>query len=72
MAAVLEETALHLKRVIEAAVLRAHPEWAGKSVGEDIEVPHTPACASLAALAPWPTERQLDAHCIGPIYYCPP
>ncbi|KAL1524061.1 hypothetical protein AB1Y20_018972 [Prymnesium parvum] len=34
---VLEETALHLKRVIEAAVLRAHPEWAGKSVGEDVQ-----------------------------------
>ncbi len=28
----LEETALHLKRVIEAAVLRVHPEWAGRQV----------------------------------------
>ena len=27
-----QETALHLKRVIEAAVLRAHPEWAHSSV----------------------------------------
>jgi len=34
---VLEETGLHLKRVIEAAVLRSRPEWAGKSVGEDIQ-----------------------------------
>ena len=33
----LHETALHLKRVIEAAVLRAHPEWAGSRVGEDVQ-----------------------------------
>ena len=34
---VLCETALHFKRVIEAAVLRAHPEWADKQVGEDLQ-----------------------------------
>eukprot|EP00908_Phaeocystis_cordata_P007702 Transcript_18355.p2 GENE.Transcript_18355~~Transcript_18355.p2 ORF type:complete len:430 (+),score=206.08 Transcript_18355:680-1969(+) len=33
----LHETALHLKRVVEAAVLRAHPEWAGSRVGEDVQ-----------------------------------
>merc|ERR1719159_2120991 len=33
----LHETALHLKRVIEAAVLRAHPEWAGNQVGDDVQ-----------------------------------
>eukprot|EP00928_Gymnodinium_smaydae_P043979 TRINITY_DN29374_c0_g1_i1.p1 TRINITY_DN29374_c0_g1~~TRINITY_DN29374_c0_g1_i1.p1 ORF type:complete len:495 (-),score=118.10 TRINITY_DN29374_c0_g1_i1:11-1495(-) len=33
----LHETALHLKRVIEAAVLRAHPEWAGSRVGEEVQ-----------------------------------
>ena len=33
----LAPQALHLKRVVEAAVLRAHPEWAGKSVGDDIQ-----------------------------------
>merc|ERR1712007_71098 len=31
------ETALHLKRVIEAAVLQAHPEWAGSQVGEEVQ-----------------------------------
>mmetsp|Transcript_62826 Transcript_62826/g.138231 ORF Transcript_62826/g.138231 Transcript_62826/m.138231 type:complete len:646 (-) Transcript_62826:48-1985(-) len=34
---VLEETALHFKRVVEASVLRAHPEWAGQRVGEDVQ-----------------------------------
>ena len=34
---VIAETALHFKRVVEAAVLRAHPEWADKSVGEDLQ-----------------------------------
>ena len=33
----LEETALHLKRVVEAAVLHAHPEWAGSVVGDDVQ-----------------------------------
>ena len=33
----VEETALHFKRVVEAAVLRAHPEWAGTQVGEDLQ-----------------------------------
>jgi len=31
------ETALHFKRVIETAVLRAHPEWAETQVGEDLQ-----------------------------------
>jgi hypothetical protein len=35
--ALLGETALHLKRVIEASVLRAHPEWAGTQVGDDLQ-----------------------------------
>jgi len=34
---VLEETALHFKRVVEASVLKAHPEWAGQRVGEDVQ-----------------------------------
>ena len=33
----IEDTALHFKRVIEAAVLRVHPEWSGTTVGEDIQ-----------------------------------
>ena len=33
----IEETALNFKRVVEAAVLRAHPEWAGTHVGEDLQ-----------------------------------
>lgn len=33
----VSETALQLKRVIEAAVLRAHPEWAGSQVGDDVQ-----------------------------------
>eukprot|EP00930_Biecheleria_cincta_P072173 TRINITY_DN59610_c0_g1_i1.p1 TRINITY_DN59610_c0_g1~~TRINITY_DN59610_c0_g1_i1.p1 ORF type:complete len:848 (-),score=153.58 TRINITY_DN59610_c0_g1_i1:142-2685(-) len=33
----LHDTALSLKRVIEAAVLAAHPDWAGNTVGEDIQ-----------------------------------
>ncbi|KAL7528003.1 hypothetical protein ACHAXR_002226, partial [Thalassiosira sp. AJA248-18] len=36
--ALLSETALQLKRVIEAAVLSAHPEWAAKGmVGEEVQ-----------------------------------
>ena len=34
---VIAETALHFKRVVEAAVLRAHPEWADHTVGEDLQ-----------------------------------
>ena len=34
---VIAETALHFKRVVEAAVLRAHPEWADTQVGEDLQ-----------------------------------
>merc|ERR1711933_151355 len=33
----LEETALHFKRVIEAAVLAAHPDWGGHRVGENVQ-----------------------------------
>ena len=33
----IEETALHFKRVVEAAVLRAHPEWAGTQVGDELQ-----------------------------------
>eukprot|EP00747_Dinoflagellata_sp_TGD_P208243 gnl/TRDRNA2_/TRDRNA2_81757_c0_seq2.p1 gnl/TRDRNA2_/TRDRNA2_81757_c0~~gnl/TRDRNA2_/TRDRNA2_81757_c0_seq2.p1 ORF type:complete len:369 (+),score=77.70 gnl/TRDRNA2_/TRDRNA2_81757_c0_seq2:354-1460(+) len=33
----LQDTALLLKRVIEAAVLEAHPDWGGNRVGEDIQ-----------------------------------
>ena len=36
-AGLTKETALHLKRVIEAAVLQANPHWAGDSVGEHIQ-----------------------------------
>ena len=32
-----QETALHFKRVVEAAVLAAHPEWADTQVGEDLQ-----------------------------------
>lgn len=32
-----ESTALHFKRVIEAAVLAAHPDWGGNRVGEDVQ-----------------------------------
>jgi len=36
--ALIKETALQLKRVIEAAVLTAHPEWAAKGmVGEEVQ-----------------------------------
>lgn len=36
--ALISETALQLKRVIEAAVLSAHPEWAAKGmVGEEVQ-----------------------------------
>jgi len=36
--ALIKETALQLKRVIEAAVLSAHPEWAAKGmVGEEVQ-----------------------------------
>jgi len=34
---VLEETALHFKRVVEAAVLVAHPDWGGSRVGEHVQ-----------------------------------
>ena len=34
---VIADTALHFKRVVEAAVLRAHPEWADTQVGEDLQ-----------------------------------
>jgi len=33
----LHDTALSLKRVIESAVLAAHPDWAGSTVGEDVQ-----------------------------------
>jgi hypothetical protein len=33
----LERTALHFKRVVEAAVLSAHPDWGGQRVGEDVQ-----------------------------------
>merc|ERR1719195_219616 len=33
----LKETALLLKRMIEAGVLAAHPDWAGSRVGEDVQ-----------------------------------
>lgn len=33
----IQETALQLKRVIEAAVLATHPDWAGNRVGEDVQ-----------------------------------
>lgn len=33
----LEKTALHFKRVVEAAVLSAHPDWGGERVGEDVQ-----------------------------------
>jgi len=33
----LEETALHFKRVVEAAVLVAHPDWGGSRVGEHVQ-----------------------------------
>lgn len=33
----LEYTALQLKRVVEAAVLAAHPDWGGSRVGEDVQ-----------------------------------
>lgn len=33
----LEETALHFKRVVESAVLAAHPDWGGSRVGEDVQ-----------------------------------
>eukprot|EP00928_Gymnodinium_smaydae_P086429 TRINITY_DN7053_c0_g1_i1.p1 TRINITY_DN7053_c0_g1~~TRINITY_DN7053_c0_g1_i1.p1 ORF type:complete len:692 (-),score=158.33 TRINITY_DN7053_c0_g1_i1:197-2179(-) len=33
----LFDTALSLKRVTEAAVLAAHPDWAGERVGEDVQ-----------------------------------
>jgi len=33
----IDETALTFKRVIEAAVLRSHPEWAGTQVGDDLQ-----------------------------------
>lgn len=34
----IKETALQLKRVIEAAVLKSHPEWAAKGmVGEEVQ-----------------------------------
>ena len=35
----VEETALHFKRVVEAAVLRAHPEWRGSQVHMHIHMP---------------------------------
>ena len=35
--AALQDIALHLKRVVEAAVLRAHPEWAGSVVGDNVQ-----------------------------------
>lgn len=31
------ETALHFKRVIEGAVLRAHPEWKDTQVGDNLQ-----------------------------------
>lgn len=33
----LESTALHFKRVVEAAVLSTHPDWGGERVGEDVQ-----------------------------------
>lgn len=33
----LESTALFFKRVVEAAVLAAHPDWGGERVGEDVQ-----------------------------------
>lgn len=33
----LESTALHFKRVVEAAVLASHPDWGGNRVGEDVQ-----------------------------------
>ena len=37
---VIGETALHFKRVVEAAVLRTHPEWADSQVGENLQGAH--------------------------------
>ncbi|CAK9025652.1 Uncharacterized protein SCF082_LOCUS17168, partial [Durusdinium trenchii] len=33
----LKDTALNLKRTIEASVLQAHPEWSNSRVGEDVQ-----------------------------------
>lgn len=33
----LQSTALHFKRVVEAAVLASHPDWGGNRVGEDVQ-----------------------------------
>jgi hypothetical protein len=33
----LRQTALRLKRIVEAAVLRAHPEWGGSRVGDEVQ-----------------------------------
>mmetsp|Transcript_5471 Transcript_5471/g.13396 ORF Transcript_5471/g.13396 Transcript_5471/m.13396 type:complete len:620 (-) Transcript_5471:102-1961(-) len=33
----LRQTSLRLKRILEAAVLRAHPEWADSRVGEEVQ-----------------------------------
>eukprot|EP00931_Biecheleriopsis_adriatica_P059620 TRINITY_DN35704_c0_g1_i1.p1 TRINITY_DN35704_c0_g1~~TRINITY_DN35704_c0_g1_i1.p1 ORF type:complete len:636 (-),score=73.68 TRINITY_DN35704_c0_g1_i1:67-1974(-) len=33
----VRDTALSLKRVVEAAVLAEHPDWAGERVGEDVQ-----------------------------------
>ena len=60
----LHETALHLKRVIEAAVLRSHPEWGGSRVGEEVQafsdflffVLDSPTLLSELAIAVWDAE----------------
>ena len=57
----LEETALHLKRVIEAAVLRVHPEWAGRQVSFASVVGLFCLC-SRYLLTPKETGRQVGEH----------
>lgn len=41
----LHQLALYYKRVLEQAVLRAHPEWAGSHVGEEVRLRAPPAAA---------------------------
>lgn len=56
----LRQTALRLKRIMEAAVLHAHPEWRGSRVGEDVQAVSPALAASpIASLRAYSRKRDL-------------
>lgn len=64
----LHQLALYYKRVLEQAVLRAHPEWAGSHVGEEVRLRAPPAAArpSCAYHSQCNSQSIPNVHCPRP------